>query len=189
MDCGALGIEDFIGPGNHGILHPEVRVFTMSRRVKTDAVSDLRSLRFETIDDVQAEVDRIVAAAGTLRQSGNWTAGQAFGHLAAWINYSYDGYPFKTPWFIRMILKLRVKHYLRKGLSAGVRIPGVAAGTYATEDLSIEEGADQLRRALTRLKSDEPARYDSPAFGKLTDEDRIALNLRHAELHLGFLHP
>lgn len=163
----------------------------MSKTVKTGEVSDRRSLRFETIDDLRAEVDRIVAAAaaGTLRGSGNWTAGQIFGHLAAWIHYSYDGYPFKTPWIIRMILRLRVTRYLRDGLPAGVRIPRVAAGTYATEDLSLEAGAERFRRALDRLKSDEPARYDSPAFGRLTDEDRIGLNLRHAELHLGFLHP
>lgn len=163
----------------------------MSNAVAKAKVSDRRSLRFDTIDDVLAEVDRIVDAekAGKLRRSGNWTAGQTFGHLAAWINYSYDGYPFKTPWFIRLILRLRVKKYLRDGLPAGVRIPKVKAGTYATEALSTEEGAEQLHRALARLKSNEPANADSPAFGKLSNETRIGLNLRHAELHLGFLHP
>ena len=163
----------------------------MSIAANTTKSSDRRSLQFNTIDDLLAEADRIVAAekAGTLRQSGNWTAGQAFGHLAAWMNYAYDGYPFKTPWPIRLILKTQVRKYLRNGMPAGVRIPKVKNGTYATEVLSTEEGAAQLRRALTRLASDEPATHDSPAFGKASDEDRIALNLRHAELHLGFLHP
>jgi len=148
-------------------------------------------LRFKSIDDVLADVERIVTAekASTLRQSGQWTAGQAFGHVAAWINYAYDGYPFKTPWFIRLILRTRVRKYIRDGLPTGVRIPKVKGGTYATQTLSTEEGAAQLRQALARLASDEPATHDSPAFGKLTDQDRIALNLRHAELHLGFLHP
>lgn len=163
----------------------------MSNTTGTAEVSDRRSLRFETIEELRAEVDRIVASAeaGTLREGGHWTAGQIFGHLAAWIDYAYDGYPFTTPWFIRLFLRSRVKRYLRDGLPAGVRIPGVKEGTHATEALSLEAGAERLRRALDRLRSDEPARYDSPAFGRLTDEDRIALNLRHAELHLGFLHP
>ena len=32
-----------------------------------------------------------------LRCAGNWTAGQTFGHLAVWIECSYDGYPFRAP--------------------------------------------------------------------------------------------
>lgn len=163
----------------------------MSIAADTTKTPGRRSLRFRTINDVLADMDRIVAAeeAGTLRQSGNWTAGQAFGHIAAWMNYAYDGYPFKVPWFIRLILRIRVRKYLRDGLPTGVRIPKVKGGTYATQALSTEEGAAQLRRALARLAGDEPATYDNPAFGKASDEDRIALNLRHAELHLGFLQP
>ncbi len=37
-----------------------------------------------------------------------------------------------------------------------------------------------------RLKNGEPCTHDSPAFGALSHEDRIRLNLRHAELHLGY---
>jgi hypothetical protein len=72
-------------------------------------------------------------------------------------------------------------------MPAGVRIPGTKDGTFGTEPLSTSEGADRLRRAFQRLLSDEPARYDSPAFGPMSHADRIQLNLRHAELHLSFL--
>ncbi len=67
-----------------------------------------RKLRFESIDEVLADVDKVVAAAhaGTLEQLGNWKPGQVMAHLAAWIEYGYVGYPLKTPWFIRMILRL-----------------------------------------------------------------------------------
>ncbi len=149
-----------------------------------------RKLRFKNINDVHSEIDRIVAAerTGTLRRSGGWTTGQVFGHLATWITYGYEGYPMRVPWFIRFILRFRVKRYLRDGMPAGVRIPNVAGGTYGTELLSTAEGTQRLRAALERLGR-EPATFDSPAFGKLTDEQRVALNLRHAELHLGFLHP
>jgi len=40
---------------------------------------------------------------------------------------------------------------------------------------------------LRLLESDELARYDSPAFGPMSHQERVALNLRHAELHLSFL--
>jgi hypothetical protein len=162
----------------------------MSANIGAAKVQDHRRLRFQTIDDVRAEIDRIIAAegAGALRRSGNWTAGQIFGHLATWISYGYEGFPMRVPWFIRLILRFKVKSYLRDGMPTGVRIPNVEGGTYATERLGTEEGARRLHAALQRLER-EPARYDSPAFGRMTEEDRIAMNLRHAELHLGFLHP
>lgn len=159
--------------------------------INTAKVSDRRKLRFKTVDELLADVDRIAAAdkAGKLRRTGNWTAGQAFGHLAAWINYAYEGFPMKVPWFIRFLIRRKLKTYLTAGMDAGVHIPRAKGGTYATDPLSTEEGAEQLRKALRRLQSGEPAKFDSPAFGTMAPKDRIALNLRHAELHLSFLHP
>jgi len=159
--------------------------------INTAKVSDRRRLRYATVDEVLADVDRIVAAekAGTLRRTGNWTAGQVFGHLATWSDYAYEGYPFRPPWFIRWILRKKKAVYLRDGMPAGVRIPRVPNGTFGTEEMSTQEGAQRLRRALLRLKSGEPAKFDSPAWGKMPLDERIALNLRHAELHMSFLHP
>jgi len=155
------------------------------------AQAERRKLRFETIDECLAEVDRIVASerAGSLRRTGNWTTGQIFAHVAAWIDYGYDGYPLgPPPWPIRMILKLLVGKYLRKGMPAGVRIPKTEHGTFGMDAVSTEDGAKRIRDAFGRLKRGEHAKFDSPAFGPMSHEDRVQLNLRHAELHLGFLH-
>lgn len=160
--------------------------------IETKNVKDRRQLRFQSPDDVLADIEKIVAAekAGKLRTSGNWTAGQAFGHVAAWINYAYEGYPMDPPpWIIRVILGFLKGRYLKKGMPTGVRIPKVKNGTFATEVLSIDEGAAQLRKAIARLKSSEPAKFKSPAWSDMPDSERIALNLRHAEFHLSFLHP
>jgi hypothetical protein len=70
----------------------------------------------------------------------------------------------------------------------GVRIPRVENGTFATAALGTAEGADLLRAALQRLKDGTPAKHDSPAWGPMTHDERVALNLRHAELHLSFFH-
>ena len=56
------------------------------------------------------------------------------------------------------------------------------------ENVSFEEGVARLRAALARLEKSEPP-IESPAFGKLSYDDKIKMNLRHAELHLSFLHP
>ncbi len=158
--------------------------------VDTAKIESHRKLSFTTIDDALAEMDRILAAdrEGRLVQHGNWTAGQIFGHVAAWINYSYEGYPMgPPPFFIRLILRLLGRKYLKKGMPRGVRIPHVESGTFGTELLSAEEGAQRLRAAWQRLASGEPAQFDSPAFGAMSHGDRILLNLRHAELHFGFV--
>ena len=162
----------------------------MTTTIETEKVQERRRLRFRSVAELRAEIERILAAeqAGTLRRSGNWTTGQVFGHLAAWINYGYEGYPMRVPWFIRPFIRRKLAGYLRDGMPAGVRIPNVAGGTYGTELSSTEDGATRLRAALDRLER-EPARHDSPAFGKLPEPQRIELYLRHAELHLGFLQP
>ncbi len=150
--------------------------------------SPRRKLRFETIDDALAEVERVAAAdrEGRLRCAGNWSAGQMLGHIAAWAEYSYKGYPLKVPWFVRLIVRFQKGKLLREGLKPGLRIPKVEGGTYGTEPMSTERGAARLRQVFERLRS-EPAIHPSPVFGKLSHAELVALNLRHAELHLGFV--
>ena len=148
-----------------------------------------RQLRFESIDEVLADVEKIVAAAhaGSLQQTGNWTPGQIMAHLAAWIEYGYDGYPIKTPWFIRMILRLTLPGLLKNGMKPGIKIPGVSRGTVGQDGQPLDQAAQRLQKAFLRLKNGEQCTYDSPGFGAMSHEDRIRLNLRHAELHLSFL--
>jgi hypothetical protein len=147
-------------------------------------------LRFESIDQMLAEVDRLIEAerAGRLRRLGNWTPGQILGHLAAWTEFGYTGVPLKVPFFIRWILRLRKRKFLYEPMRAGVRIPRVKGGTLATDPLPLDEGLARFRGIAERLKLEAPA-APSPIFGQLTHEESIALNLRHAELHLGFLIP
>jgi len=158
--------------------------------VDTGKVAARRLLRFETIDQAMAEVERLAEAerAGRLKRLGNWTLGQALGHLAAWTEFAYTGVPLKVPFFIRWILRLQKRKFLYGPMRAGVRIPRVEGGTLATDAVPLEEGLGRYRRALERLKAEGPT-APSPIFGRLTHEVSIALSLRHAELHLGFFIP
>ncbi len=163
---------------------------TAASPIDTGKVTERRMLRFETIDEMMAEVDRLAAAerAGRLKRLGNWTAGQVLGHLATWAEYSYTETPLKPPFFIRWILKLQKKKYLYGGMRSGVKIPNVEGGTLGTAPVPLDEALGRLQRVMERLKKEAPT-HPSSAFGKLAHEEAIALNLRHAELHLGFLVP
>jgi hypothetical protein len=149
-----------------------------------------RALSLATIEDAIAELGRIEAAEhrGSLRATGNWTPGQIMAHLAAWIEYGWEGYPMKSPpWVIRWAMKLILRRILRVGMTSGVRIPGVAGGTTGADAMETLAGIERLRSALRRLAAAEPVRFESPAFGPITQADRVRLQLRHAELHLSFL--
>lgn len=155
--------------------------------------AERRPLHFDTLGDVLKDMDRIVAAerAGKLRRAGNWTVGQTLGHLAAWIEYAYIGFPPEAhpPALVRVIAKVLKKRILYKPMGAGMRIGRIPGGTLGIEPISTDEGAKRLRDAIGRMQRREEPKFDSPAFGPMTEDERIALTLRHAELHLGFLHP
>ncbi len=158
--------------------------------VNTKQVAGRRQLRFASIDEAVRDIDQLVDAErrGELRAIGNWTPGQIFNHLAAWIDYAYEGYPVKPPpFFIRWILKATLSRTLKKGLPVAVKIPGVPQGTTGMDPAETAVAAQRLKKSFARLKSNEPAKFHSPAFGEMSHANRIELNLRHAELHLSFL--
>jgi Protein of unknown function (DUF1569) len=155
--------------------------------VETGKVTTRRKLKFDSIDQVLADVDRLIAVErdGRLRHVGNWTLGQTLGHLASWAEYSYSGIPLQTPFFIKWILRSRKQKFIHEPMRAGVKIPGVSGGTLATEPVPLDEAQGRIHRALARLKSEAPT-IVHPIFGPLSHDEWIAINLRHAELHLGF---
>lgn len=160
--------------------------------IDTKNVTDRRTLRFENFMEVLTDAELLAEAErqGTLRATGNWTLGQAIGHLAFWARAPLDGYPNlpRPPWVIRVLMPLFKKNFLNKGLPAGVRIKGVPDGTYGIEPMATEEAIAQLLPAYDRLVREKPPSLN-PVIGRMTHEEYIKLNLRHAELHLSFFHP
>lgn len=160
--------------------------------IDTRKTTDRRELGFESFAEVLADAESLAAAErhGALRATGNWQLGQAIGHLAFWANAPFDGYPPmpRVPWFMRFLLKLWKNKILDGSMPAGMKIPRVPGGTFGTESMATDEAIGQLLVALARLEAQAPTE-PNPAFGLLTHQEWIKLNLRHAELHLGFFHP
>lgn len=156
--------------------------------IDTGHLTGRRTLRFESIDQILADLDRLTAAQrdGKLKSLGNWTAGQNLGHLAAWIDYSYNGVPFKVPAILKILVRPMKKRILYKSMKAGSRIPKVPGGTLGIEPCSFDEGATRFRNNLNRLRSECPAQPHA-LLGRLSHGEWIAQHLRHAELHLSFL--
>ncbi len=164
----------------------------MNGAVKTGKVADRRTLRFRDFSELWADVESIAEAerTGRLRRIGNWTVGQILTHLAAWVEYSSNGYPpeLRAPWFVRLIMRFQKRKFLYDRMPAGVEIPGVPGGTLATSDAPTPDAMQRLHAAWERLLR-EPPRVKNLLFGEMTHDEWIQLNLRHAELHLSFLRP
>src|SRR5919199_811914 len=118
----------------------------------TGKVPDRRALPFESVGQGLADAER----AGRLRRLGNWTLGQALGHLAAWAGYGYTGFPLRVPFFVHWFLRLRKRKYLGGPMRAGVKIPGVEGGTLATEPVPLGEALGRFRAVMQRLKTEAP---------------------------------
>jgi hypothetical protein len=163
---------------------------TSAPTVDTAKVPGRRALRFETIDQVLADADRLIEAerAGKLRRLGNWSLGQTLGHLGTWVEYSYTGAPLSVPFFIKWLLRLQKKKFLYTPMRAGAKIPGVPGGTLATDAMPTDQAVEKFRQAWERLRIEAPTALN-PILGRLTHQEWTALSLRHAELHLGFLLP
>lgn len=157
------------------------------RSVNTAKVAGRRELRFATVDEALRDAAQLAAAerAGSLERLGNWSLGQAFGHVAEWIRFSYDGSPFTPPWILRTLGPWMKRFVLARPMPRGIRLRGVAEGTYGTAPMSTDEGLARLRREFDRLGRNAPSK-PSPVFGAMTHEEWLQLHLGHAALHQGF---
>ncbi len=149
--------------------------------------AERRSLRFDSLADVKAEVDRL--AAGAVRPTGNWTLAQAIDHLAAIVEGSLDGIPARAPWFIRMLSPLFRKKALNVGIDPGIQLTGDMTIVLPRDAVTLDAAMARMNRVFQRLNGGEQMAQPSPVFGRMTHEEWSKLHMRHAELHLSFMHP
>ena len=163
----------------------------MSQAVDTTKVSERRKLRFESLDDISDEVERL-ARAREIKTLGNWTPGQVFKHLSIVMHGSIDGMDFKLPLHLRILTPIMVffmkKSFLQNPMPPGFTLPKKAMEFLIPPPTSMEEGLAAIRSGLQRMKT-EPHRAKHPFMGNLSSEEWTKLQCRHCELHLGFLTP
>ncbi|HEX4796274.1 MAG TPA: DUF1569 domain-containing protein [Humisphaera sp.] len=147
-----------------------------------------RKLRFETVAELLADVDRLEEAqeTGRIRPLGNWDFGKTLNHLATWAEFAFAPCPISAPFFVRWFFRLQKRKLLSAPMKSGAKIPHVPGGTLGIESADWEQALPRYRRAMERLAAEAPTQ-PSVIFGKISQRECIDLNLRHAELHLSFL--
>lgn len=155
--------------------------------------AERRSLSYADLGALSADLDAIEAShnAGTLKTTGNWSAGQIMKHSATLMLCAIDGFPGKpAPWLIRKIAKAM---FLKKGLAGGSPNPGFKIPKQADfldpGNASFEEGLGALRSVCQRVGAGEKLTHPSPVFETLTHDQWVRLGLGHAALHMSFIEP
>ena len=157
--------------------------------------AERRELTFNTLDEAVAEVEQL--AAGPVRVTGNQSFPQLVEHLAKSVHANVAGLEAKfglpmraAAWCMRTFLGgLLRKKATTSRMSPGINLPKVLEPEFAgSPEASVEAAVDHYRNALRRLREadDIPTH---PVLGKMTPRECEQLHCRHAELHLGFVHP
>src|SRR5262245_54366842 len=159
----------------------------MATEIDTCKVKERRQLRFNSLDDILADVERL-ACSKSVRAVGNWSSGQVLQHLAMTMDNSIDGFPAFVPAPIRVLLRTFMKRrFLTRPMPAGFNLPAGAAKMLPPPP-RWDAGLANVRRAMQRVKK-ETRRSPHPAFGPMTADEWEQIHCRHSELHLSFLIP
>ena len=156
--------------------------------VNAKTVQGRREVSFQTMDDIVADAEKLVASSKT-RTIGNWPLDKLIRHLSKTVDNSIDGFESKAPLMIRLIMPLfKNKIINAKKLKPGINLPKAAIPLAYPEVGSLEDALDDLRRAVAGTKTERMEALH-PAFGKMTHEEWNTLHLRHSEMHRSFALP
>ena len=146
-----------------------------------------RTLRFDSFDDAMAEAERLAAC--QTRTSGQFSLGQILEHLARTLEVVVGTRPLPPPAFpMRWLARLMRPIVLGKA-TTGFKLPANSQNVlWPSEAVSTEAGLQHLRAQSEVFKQTDPLPVH-PIFGKMTRQQHDALQCRHFEGHLGFVHP
>ncbi len=165
--------------------------------VNTRKVSGRRKVRFESMAQLEAEIERLAMVEVTCL--GNWSLGQILSHLARVMLVAVGETKVQPPLISRLIgcffRPLLKKLLLETGMPAGLPHKGIpvvgrtqeASSQVADASITTEAGLAELKAAIDRYKSADGL-CPHPLFGN-SPEDWDRFNFRHAELHLSFVVP
>jgi hypothetical protein len=149
-----------------------------------------RELNFKCLRCLAKDLDALDAAhaRGTLRTTGNWTAGEILDHCAILFECGLDGPKVVAPWFARVFGRLMRRSVLKpRTMPAGYQLPDEARALFPRPGVPYEEGMARLRAALARIERGERMTHPSGFLGPMTHDEWVRLNLNHTQLHLGFM--
>lgn len=153
----------------------------------TETSGQHRKLRFASLDEAMAEAERLSAV--ETRTTGHFSLGQILEHLARTLEVvvgtrKVPALPLPMKVTARLIRPIALKKSM-----TGLKLPAKTQGVlWPDESVSTEEGLSHLRKQFEIFRNTDPLPVH-PIFGKMNRQQHEALQCRHFEGHLGFVHP
>lgn len=158
--------------------------------------AERRELAFSSFEDILKDIDLIERAHndGTLRHTGNWTAGQIYWHCAVLLRSSIEGFPpnANPPLVLKLFAKLIKKKAVSPGGEppAGFKLPKALETFEPGPHVSFETGAERLRGYIKDVTAGgKRMEQRSPLFGEMNHEYWTNIHIGHCQMHFSFLHP
>lgn len=149
-----------------------------------------REFRYADLDEMLADVEHLLTVG--YEKHGNWTLGQAAGHVADWARFPIDGFP-NPPLPLRAIFWLLRKTGRADKMARQIMADGFKSGlptapaTVPAAEISDAEGVEKLREVIARIKSHTGQLQASPLFGAMDKDTHVQVTLLHAAHHFGYL--
>jgi hypothetical protein len=145
-----------------------------------------RPLDFRDFDSVFTDLDRLQQ--NGYDKAGQWDLGLTCDHLNKVMRGSLEGFPFKGPWYFRMLLGPIFKGFLfkQRRMREGFKAPSALIPSSPSDEKAAVSTCKDL---LKRVRDHQGDFYPNPFFGKLSAEEWRQLHLIHSAHHLSFLIP
>ncbi len=143
-----------------------------------------RKLDLKVLDAVVAEAQRLNDRG--CQKSGEWDLGQACRHSAMAIRETVDGFSFKPPGIMRLLVSLmgmKKKLFATRTIKAGLKAP---ASMVPSPGLDEPKEIENLRQAVEHFKSNEGRYLPHPIFGVLPNDEWHQFHTIHTMHHLSF---
>ena len=147
-----------------------------------------RELKFGSMDEVVAEIDRL--AESEIRTTGNHSFPEIVRHLAL----THDMVTGKVkgpspPWYLKLVIVFMKSSMLKdKPLPSGFKLPAAAeAFFWPSSEVSQEDAVVHFKESVANYVANGPL-PKHPVWGTITAEQSMSMNLRHAAMHLSFVH-
>lgn len=147
-----------------------------------------RELRFQTLNDARAELDRLEKV--QVETTGNWSYFQILTHCAKSTNAIMRGFSTKKSWFLRRFVgPFALRKVFKQGfIPAGV---GTSAKGVSVQRVEGDEKAAlaELRKFMSEFEGYTGPLAEHPFFGKLNKEQWTRLAAIHMANHMGYAKP
>ena len=148
-----------------------------------------RELSFANIDEVTADIEQL--AGGEVRTVGKQSFSAIIRHLSI-ANEMLNGEitPPKLPWFMRLVMPFMRKTILNGPVKPGFKLPSdeMQSFFWPEEPIDVSAAVERFKASAERYKSQGPP-SEHPVFGPSEPEVINKMLLRHAAMHLSFVHP